>query len=103
MKIYIIGSGAMGSLYGGLLHQSGSDVTLIDTWAEHVAAINRDGLRLQGISGDLRLRMKAQTAPTENNVADVVFIQVNTYSTDAAAQRSPSRTVLATSRNCASC
>jgi 2-dehydropantoate 2-reductase len=86
MKIFIVGSGAMGALYGGLLHRSGADVTLIDTWAEHVAAINRDGLHLEGISGDLRLPMKAVTTAAGSAVADVVFIQVNTYSTNVAAQ-----------------
>ncbi len=86
MKIYVIGSGAMGSLYGGLLHRSGADVTLVDIWREHVEAINRHGLRLEGISGDLNLGLKATVEPRESGIADVVFIQVNTYSTLAAAQ-----------------
>lgn len=86
MKIYVIGSGAMGSLYGGLLHRSGADVTLIDIWREHVEAIKRQGLRLEGISGDLKLDLEATVEPRESKVADVVFIQVNTYATQAAAQ-----------------
>jgi 2-dehydropantoate 2-reductase len=35
----------MGSTFGGLLARAGHDVTFVDTWAEHVAAINASGLR----------------------------------------------------------
>jgi len=86
MKIYVIGSGAMGSLYGGLLHRAGIDVTLVDIWREHVEAINSNGLHLDGISGDLKIDLKAVVEPKETGVADVAFIQVNTYTTRDAAQ-----------------
>ena len=39
MKIGIIGAGAMGSVYAGLMADSGYDVWMFDNWAEHVAAI----------------------------------------------------------------
>ena len=45
MKIGIIGAGAMGSLYGGLLSKQ-NDVYLIDIWKEHIDCINRDGLKI---------------------------------------------------------
>ncbi|KUK66575.1 MAG: 2-dehydropantoate 2-reductase, partial [Parcubacteria bacterium 34_609] len=32
MKITIVGAGAMGSLFGGLLAESGNEVLLIDIW-----------------------------------------------------------------------
>ncbi len=32
MKIAIIGAGAMGSLYGAYLHNSGEEVYLINRW-----------------------------------------------------------------------
>jgi 2-dehydropantoate 2-reductase len=75
----------MGSTYGGLLHHAGHDVTLVDIWSEHVDAITRDGLHLDGISGDLRLIIPAVREPNERGVADVAFVQVNTYDTEAAA------------------
>ena len=90
MRIYVIGSGAMGSLYGGLLHRTGVDVTLVDVWEEHVDAIKQRGLHLDGISGDLNLKMKAITKTRDAGVADVVFVQVNTYNTTAAAQTASS-------------
>ena len=46
MKIGIIGAGAMGSLYGGILAEQGHEVAFIDIYKEHVDAINRDGLVL---------------------------------------------------------
>ena len=44
-KLYVLGAGAMGSLFGGLLAEGGMDVTLIDPWAEHVDAIEKNGLK----------------------------------------------------------
>jgi 2-dehydropantoate 2-reductase len=76
----------MGSTYGGLLRHAGHDVTLVDVWSEHLEAINRDGLHLDGISGDLRLAIPTLVEPKERAVADVAFIQVNAYDTAAAAQ-----------------
>ena len=42
--VAVLGAGAMGSLFGGLLAEGGMQVTLIDPWKEHIEAINRDGL-----------------------------------------------------------
>jgi 2-dehydropantoate 2-reductase len=52
MKIAVLGSGAMGCLYGGMLSEAGFDVTLIDIWKEHVEAVNTRGLRIEGLSDD---------------------------------------------------
>jgi ketopantoate reductase len=53
MRIIILGAGAIGSTYGAKLSQF-HDVTLIG--AAHVAAIQRDGLVMQGqTTGTLRL------------------------------------------------
>ncbi|ALX43562.1 2-dehydropantoate 2-reductase [Burkholderia humptydooensis] len=38
MKIAMLGAGAMGSLFGGLLAEGGHDVTLVDANAAHVDA-----------------------------------------------------------------
>ena len=35
MKIAIIGTGAMGSVYAGLLADAGNEVWAIDIWTEH--------------------------------------------------------------------
>ena len=40
MKIAIIGCGAMGSIYAGLMASAGNEVWAVDTWKDHVDAIN---------------------------------------------------------------
>jgi ketopantoate reductase len=49
MRICVIGAGAVGGTIGGGLARAGFAVNLIDTWAEHVAAIRRDGLAVEGV------------------------------------------------------
>lgn len=63
MKIGIIGCGAVGSLFAA--HLAGLDdveVWIFDVWEEHVAAIERDGLRLTGV-GEVHTRPRATTDP----------------------------------------
>lgn len=56
MKISIIGAGAMGSVYAALFAEAGHEVVVVDPWLDHVEAINRNGLRLSGASGDRLIR-----------------------------------------------
>ncbi|WP_240202856.1 ketopantoate reductase family protein, partial [Burkholderia sp. LMG 13014] len=56
MRIAILGAGAMGSLFGGLLAESGEDVTLIDVNDAHLDAIRRDGLRIDDDRGERTIR-----------------------------------------------
>ncbi|NBF04027.1 2-dehydropantoate 2-reductase [Pseudomonas sp. Fl5BN2] len=55
MNISILGAGAMGSLFGGRLAESGQQVTLLDINEAHLEAIRSQGLRLQTDSGDRRV------------------------------------------------
>ncbi len=52
MKIAIIGTGAMGSIYASFLAQNNNDVLAIDLWEDHLNAIKSKGLRVSGFSGD---------------------------------------------------
>lgn len=52
MKIAIFGTGAMGSVYAGLMAEAGHEIWAVDIWQEHVDAINRQGLHVEGASGD---------------------------------------------------
>jgi 2-dehydropantoate 2-reductase len=63
MRITVVGAGAMGGSYGGLLALAGHEVSLIDAWHAHVDAINRDGLQVSGALGDQRVRLVASTGP----------------------------------------
>jgi 2-dehydropantoate 2-reductase len=85
-KVVVVGAGAMGSLFGGLLAQGGLDVALVDVWNEHVDAINRDGLRLVGHGGDRTIRLRATTDPSSLREADVVLFQCKAFANEAAAR-----------------
>jgi len=52
MKIAIVGTGAMGSVYAALLRRAGHEVWAIDVWEEHLEAIESKGLHVSGASGD---------------------------------------------------
>ena len=56
MKITVVGVGAMGSIYAGLLADAGHEVWAIDIWKEHIDAIKEKGLRITGASGDRTVR-----------------------------------------------
>ncbi len=75
MRIAIIGVGAMGSVYAGLLADNGGhEVWAVDTWKDHVDAINAKGLRVEGASGDRTVRLKATTNAADVKDADLVII-----------------------------
>ena len=52
MNILIYGIGAMGSIYASLLSQKGNKVFAIDKWEEHIKEINKNGLKVEGASGN---------------------------------------------------
>ncbi len=74
MKIAIVGCGAMGSVYAGLLAAAGHEVWAVDIWREHVDAIRKNGLRLEGASGDRTVRIHATTEAKEAGPAELVIL-----------------------------
>lgn len=75
MHIAVVGCGAMGSIYAGLLAAAGNEVMAVDTNEAHVAAINARGLRVSGASGDRTVSLPAHTEPPAKLV-DLVIIAV---------------------------
>ena len=57
-EIAVVGTGAIGSVVGGLLAHAGEDVTLIARQA-HVDAINKNGLFIDCILGEFTVNIKA--------------------------------------------
>lgn len=55
LQISVLGAGAMGSLFGGLLAEAGHDVTLLDVNATQIAAIRERGLLIRTDAGERRL------------------------------------------------
>lgn len=86
MRIFIIGAGAMGGLYGGMMVEGGADVTLIDVRADHVAEINATGLAVSGLTGSRKIAIAASSDVSELGKADVVFVQTDINATKAAAE-----------------
>ncbi|NLE75784.1 MAG: 2-dehydropantoate 2-reductase [Chloroflexi bacterium] len=85
MKIVVIGSGAMGSLYGAYLSRV-AQVTLFDPWPEHVQALQRDGLLLEELDGSqTRVRVAATTDPASLTHADLAIVFVKSHQTPWAA------------------
>jgi 2-dehydropantoate 2-reductase len=72
--LVVVGAGAMGGLFGGLLREGGLDVTLIDIKRDHIDAIKGDGLKIVGYGGDRHIPIRATTDPAEAGVADVVIV-----------------------------
>ncbi|MEM7344884.1 MAG: 2-dehydropantoate 2-reductase [Chloroflexota bacterium] len=87
MKIAIIGTGAMGSVYAGLLADSGNEVWAIDTWAEHIKAIQTNGLRVEGASGNRVIQtIQASTSTADIGPCDLVVIATKAAHVGAAAE-----------------
>ncbi len=85
MKIAILGSGAMGSLYGGMLAEGGHSVTLVDIWKEHMDRVNESGLSIEGVSGDRMISsLKGVTDPRDAGEADLVIVFVKATATKTA-------------------
>lgn len=75
MKIAIVGTGAMGSVYAGLLGKAGHEVWAIDIWDEHVDAIARSGLFVTGASGSFVVDgLKVGRVPEDAGPCDVWVI-----------------------------
>lgn len=89
MKISIIGSGAMGSLFGGRLALSGQEVLLYDVYQEHVDAINKVGLSIEdAATGQVTLvHPKASSDPESVVGSDVLIIFVKSTTTEEAAAK----------------
>ena len=84
MQIAVMGAGAVGCYYGGMLARAGHDVVLIGR-PEHVAAIEREGLRLETQSFDERIRVRASTETAAVRGAKLMFFCVKSTDTDSAA------------------
>ena len=74
LKVAVLGAGAMGCLFGGLLAEKGLNVNLIDVWKEHVEAINKNGLKMDGHGGDRFIKVKATTDPSTVSTVDAVIV-----------------------------
>lgn len=86
MRIAVVGTGAMGSVYAAMFVEAGHDVVAVDIWSEHVEAINRDGLTLTGFSGDRTLAVAATTDVIDAADADLYVLATKANGVASAAR-----------------
>lgn len=86
LKVTVMGAGAVGCYFGGMLARAGHDVTLVARPA-HVEAIVRDGLRLETKTFDEHVRVRAVTEPGAAQAADVVLFCVKSMDTESAGRQ----------------
>lgn len=84
MRICILGAGALGSVFGGLLAEAGHDVTLINRNAAHIAAIRASGLTLRSVGGQRNVRVEAATGTKGLRPVDLVIVLVKSQDTESA-------------------
>ena len=86
MRIVVFGAGAVGSYFGGRLAQAGEEVIFIAR-GEHLVALRRHGLRVEGIKGDFVVRpVQATDDPGRVGAVDVVLVGVKAWQVAEAAQ-----------------
>lgn len=82
--VAVVGAGAVGSFYGAMLARAGRRVVLIGR-PVHVAAIERDGLKLDMAGVVETVRVAADTSLAAVRGADLVLFCVKSTDTDAVA------------------
>jgi 2-dehydropantoate 2-reductase len=84
-RIAVMGAGAVGSYFGGMLARAGAAVTLIGR-PRHVEAIQRNGLFLESPHFQEQVSVAASSDVSAARDADIVLFCVKTYDTEIAAQ-----------------
>lgn len=80
-----MGTGGVGGYFGGMLARAGQDVAFVARGA-HLAAIQRDGLRVNTVDGDFTVHAPATNDASTVGDVDLVLFCVKAYDTDEAAE-----------------
>jgi 2-dehydropantoate 2-reductase len=83
LRTAVMGAGAVGCYFGGILARAGHPVTLIAR-APHAAAMEQGGLRMETKTFDERVRLAASTSVAAAADADLVLFCVKSPDTEAA-------------------
>jgi 2-dehydropantoate 2-reductase len=82
-RIAVMGAGAVGGYYGGMLARAGHDVTFIGR-VQHVEAVRRNGLRLETKAFDASVPMRASDQASRAQGAKLVLFCVKSTDTESA-------------------
>jgi len=79
-SLAVVGAGAVGGYFGGMLARAGVPVTLVGR-EPHVSAMARDGLRLESLAFDAHVPVHATTDLAAARGAETVLVCVKTVDT----------------------
>ena len=83
-SLTLVGAGAIGGTIAAYLTRAGLSVHLVDANPQHVAAINRNGLRIQTPTDEFVVRVKTDTPESYSGDLSRVFLAVKAPQTEAA-------------------
>lgn len=83
MRIAVMGSGGVGGYFGGRLAHGGADVSFVAR-GEHLEAMRREGLHIEGPEQIHVKRVSATDDPNKIGVADIVLVCVKLWDTEQA-------------------
>jgi 2-dehydropantoate 2-reductase len=86
LTVAVMGAGAVGCFYGGMLARAGHAVTLIGR-PQHVAAVHAQGLHMQTLGFDEQVPLAATTEAAAVAGADVVLFAVKSTDTESAGEQ----------------
>ncbi len=84
-RVAVLGAGAVGCYFGGMLARAGAPVTLIGR-PHHVEAVAKDGLWLESLHFQEWVRVGASASAEATRDAAVVLLSVKTLDTEEAAR-----------------
>src|SRR5207248_10956887 len=84
-RVAVLGAGAVGCYFGGMLARAGAPVVLIGR-LPHVEALQRRGLLLESLHFQERIAVSASTEISAVREARVILLCVKTTDTETAAQ-----------------
>lgn len=87
VAILIWGAGAIGACLGAAFSEAGYSVTFVDQAEDHVQAMQRDGLRIEGPIVERHLQVRAFTPAELTGKYDVIFLAVKAHHTEQACQQ----------------
>jgi len=88
MNVLVVGAGAIGSVFGGLLAEAGHQVSLVGR-PKHMTAVAEQGLEIKGIWGEHKVTNLAtfiRVIDVPHQRLDLVLITTKSYDTEQAAR-----------------
>src|SRR5215207_3665674 len=86
MRLLVWGAGAIGGTVGAYLARAGHDITVVDSVADHIEAIERSGLQVTWPIAEFTTLVPAFTPDTLAGEWDTIVLATKAQHTDVAAR-----------------